>query len=74
MLAGLPQAPSIYNPLLNPKAATVRRNQVLKSMAELDYITPAEAERRTRRASGSSQPTASARSASRSSSTSSSNS
>lgn len=43
-LAGLPQAPSQYNPFLNPKDATERRDEVLTKMAELGYITEAEAD------------------------------
>jgi penicillin-binding protein 1A len=43
LLAGLPQAPSQYNPLLYPAAARERRNEVLAKMAELHYITPAQA-------------------------------
>ncbi len=43
LLAGLPQAPSQYNPLLDPAAARERRNEVLAKMAELHYITPAQA-------------------------------
>ena len=43
MLAGLPQAPSQYNPLLNPEAARSRRNQVLEAMKDAGYITPADA-------------------------------
>jgi penicillin-binding protein 1A len=43
VLAGLPQAPSQYNPLLDPAAARERRNEVLAKMAELHYITPAQA-------------------------------
>src|SRR6476659_1805429 len=38
LLAGLPQAPSEYNPLLEPAAAKARRNQVLQQMAKLGYI------------------------------------
>jgi penicillin-binding protein 1A len=38
MLAGLPQAPSEYNPMLNPKAAKARRNEVLQKMAKLGYL------------------------------------
>ena len=38
MLAGLPQAPSEYNPFLDPKAALKRRNEVLGVMAEQGYI------------------------------------
>ena len=43
LLAGLPQAPSDYNPLLNPRAAKARRNQVLRQMRKLGYISPAQA-------------------------------
>jgi penicillin-binding protein 1A len=43
LLAGLPQAPSEYNPFLDPAAARKRRNEVLAKMAELHYITPARA-------------------------------
>ena len=46
LLAGLPQAPSQYNPLLNPAAATERRNEVLAKMAELHYISQAHGPRR----------------------------
>ena len=38
LLAGLPQAPSRYNPLLNPEAAKARRNSVLEAMYEQGYI------------------------------------
>ncbi len=41
MIAGLPQAPSAYNPFLDPKAALDRRNEVLKAMTEQGYIGPA---------------------------------
>jgi penicillin-binding protein 1A len=41
LLAGLPQAPSQYNPFLDPAAARERRNEVLAKMAQLHYITPA---------------------------------
>jgi penicillin-binding protein 1A len=41
-LAGLPQAPSEYNPFHNPSAARARRNEVLNQMAENGYITPAQ--------------------------------
>ncbi|MGK2879084.1 MAG: transglycosylase domain-containing protein [Solirubrobacterales bacterium] len=44
MLAGLPQAPTDYNPFLNPKAALERRAEVLGKMAELGYITKQEAD------------------------------
>jgi penicillin-binding protein 1A len=39
LLAGLPQAPSEYNPFLDPGTARRRRNEVLAKMAELHYIT-----------------------------------
>jgi len=39
LLAGLPQAPSEYNPLLAPAAAKARRNQVLRQMAKLGYVS-----------------------------------
>ncbi|WP_320670180.1 transglycosylase domain-containing protein [Patulibacter defluvii] len=39
LIAGLPQAPSQYNPFRNPKAALVRRNDVLRRMAEQGYVT-----------------------------------
>lgn len=42
LIAGLPQAPSEYNPFLDPKAATARRNEVLKRMHDEGYITNAE--------------------------------
>jgi penicillin-binding protein 1A len=42
LIAGLPQAPSEYNPFLDPAAATERRNEVLAAMEEEDYITTSE--------------------------------
>lgn len=45
LLAGLPQAPSEYNPLLNPKAALKRRNEVLSAMYERGYISRERMER-----------------------------
>ena len=44
MLAGLPQAPSQYNPFRNPTAALERRNEVLNEMVKSKYITRAEAD------------------------------
>jgi len=43
LLAGLPQAPSEYNPLRDPGAARRRRNEVLAKMAELHYISASQA-------------------------------
>ncbi len=42
MIAGLPQAPSQYNPFLNPRAALARRNEVLKAMEQQGYISADE--------------------------------
>ncbi|HEY7255995.1 MAG TPA: transglycosylase domain-containing protein [Solirubrobacterales bacterium] len=39
LIAGLPQAPSEYNPFLDPKAALERRNEVLGAMEEQGYIS-----------------------------------
>lgn len=44
LLAGLPQAPTNYNPVLNPEGARERRNEVLTKMAELGYIPEERAE------------------------------
>ncbi len=44
LLAGLPQAPSEYNPFLYPAAARKRRGEVLAKMAELHDISKAVAE------------------------------
>ena len=41
-IAGLPQAPSQYNPMLNPRAALARRNEVLHAMEQQGKITPDE--------------------------------
>ncbi|OGK23367.1 hypothetical protein A3D76_05000 [Candidatus Roizmanbacteria bacterium RIFCSPHIGHO2_02_FULL_37_9b] len=37
-LAGLPQAPSLYSPYLNPDLALKRRNEVLKAMLSEKYL------------------------------------
>src|SRR2546427_197972 len=44
VLAGLPQAPSEYDPIQNMAAAKARRQIVLDAMVENGYVTPAEAE------------------------------
>jgi penicillin-binding protein 1A len=44
LLAGLPQAPSNYNPFLDKGAAIARRNDVLQRMADQGYITQAVAD------------------------------
>jgi len=44
MLAGLPKAPSAYNPIVNPKRAKIRQQYVLRRMRELGYITEVQFE------------------------------
>lgn len=44
MLAGIPNAPSVYSPDVNPTLAEQRRQQVLTCMAEAGYIEPGEIE------------------------------
>lgn len=39
MLAGLPQAPTEYNPTINPGTAKLRQAEVLQAMVRSDYIT-----------------------------------
>jgi penicillin-binding protein 1A len=39
MLAGLPKAPSAYNPVVNPKRAKIRQEYILQRMYELHYIS-----------------------------------
>ena len=45
MIAGLPKAPSSYNPVVAPERARIRRDYVLGRMRALGYITKAEDER-----------------------------
>ena len=42
MLAGLPKAPSAYNPVANPKRAKQRQQYVLRRMLELGYLNDAQ--------------------------------
>lgn len=42
MIAGLPKAPSRYNPIADPKRAQLRRDYVLNRMLKLGSITQAE--------------------------------
>src|SRR3954464_1529485 len=44
VIAGLPQAPSQYNPLLNPRAPRARRNEVLQAMKQQGDISSTEFE------------------------------
>jgi len=42
MLAGLPKAPSAYNPVVNPKRARLRQQYILQRMHDLRYISDAQ--------------------------------
>src|SRR3954447_7651923 len=52
LLAGLPQAPSLYSPLRSPGAAKSRRNDVLAEMAKLGMISQDTARKTMRRGLG----------------------
>ena len=39
MLAGIPNAPSVYAPTVNPDLAKKRQNHVLNKMVEYGYIS-----------------------------------
>lgn len=43
MLAGLPKAPSAYNPISNPKRARIRQLHIIERMHENGFITAEEA-------------------------------
>ncbi|MCY0881595.1 MAG: transglycosylase domain-containing protein, partial [Firmicutes bacterium] len=45
LLAGLPQAPSVYDPLTNLKLAKQRQKQVLAAMTRYGYITKTQAQK-----------------------------
>jgi len=42
MIAGLPKAPSRYNPIVNPDRAITRRNYVLRRMLDIGYISESD--------------------------------
>ena len=42
MIAGLPKAPSRYNPITNPERALIRRDHIIRRMAQLGYISDDE--------------------------------
>ena len=44
MIAGMPQAPTRYNPVRNPSAAKARRDIVIGRLLDEGYVTEAEAE------------------------------
>ena len=45
MLAGLPKAPSAYNPVANFKRAKIRQEYILQRMRDLSYITSSDYEK-----------------------------
>ena len=45
MLAGLPKAPSAYNPIVNPERATIRQQYIIDRMLENGFITAGAARR-----------------------------
>ncbi|WP_432741602.1 penicillin-binding protein 1A [Methylobacter sp. G7] len=51
MIAGLPKAPSLYNPITNETRAIERRNYVLQRMLELNHITQRDYENASRQPS-----------------------
>ena len=49
LIAGLPQAPSQYNPFRNPSAALERRNEVLRQMVRNRHVSPARGRKAARK-------------------------
>ena len=69
LIAGLPQAPSDYNPLFNPKAAPAAPQRGAAGDGAADYITPRQYDEAHATASGWTAATSTRRSTSRTSST-----
>ena len=44
LLAGVPNAPSVYAPTVNPDLAKNRQGKVIRSMVEYGYLTQEEAD------------------------------
>src|SRR5262249_36554898 len=44
LLAGLPQAPTLYDPFRRPEAAVARRNEVLRALGQAGYVSLARAQ------------------------------
>ncbi len=42
MIAGLPKAPSRYNPIINPDRALIRRDHIIRRMSQLGFIDEEE--------------------------------
>jgi penicillin-binding protein 1A len=49
LIAGLPQAPTVYDPIRNPRDALARRNQVLHAMWKNHYISKSKLRAATRK-------------------------
>lgn len=45
LLAGIPNAPAVYNPVVNPELAKQRQRQVMNKMIEYGYLTQEEADK-----------------------------
>jgi hypothetical protein len=45
LLAGIPNAPSVYAPTKNPELAKQRQKQVMNKMIKYDYLTQEEADK-----------------------------
>ena len=45
LLAGIPNAPSVYAPTKNPELAIQRQKQVMNKMIKYDYLTQEEADK-----------------------------
>ena len=45
MLAGIPNAPSVYAPTVNPDLAKSRQGKVIRSMVEYGYLSQEEADK-----------------------------
>jgi penicillin-binding protein 1A len=43
MLAGLPKAPSAYNPIVNPRRATIRQQHIIERMLDNGFISAEQA-------------------------------
>src|SRR4051794_36927791 len=52
LLAGLPQEPTLYNPIRHPEAAKARRAEVLQAMVRAGMIAPSVADKIDRRGLG----------------------
>ena len=45
MLAGVPNAPSVYAPTINPDLARSRQGKVIRSMVKYGYLSQEEADK-----------------------------